>query len=112
VKKATNGGEESPARSASFNGLPISRAAHIDRESYRAESNFQKRADLEAAKRRRLDGLVSRHAGVRLSNTIYCTFTVIETVKKQGYDSLAVLASNNLHSRNHTPRYDRYHHRR
>jgi len=45
---------------AAPNGLPISRAAVIDRESCRAEATFQNRYDLGAAKRRRLDGLVGR----------------------------------------------------
>jgi hypothetical protein len=34
------------------NGLPITRAAPIDRESNRAESNFQNADDLGAAQRR------------------------------------------------------------
>jgi len=44
------------------NGLRVSRAASIDRDELRAESNFQNATDLGAAKRRRLHALVSPQA--------------------------------------------------
>ena len=65
--------------------VPISRAATVDRESFRAESRLQNGTDLAAAQRRRLDGRVGRGAGRRfgVSNDIHplhylsCTLAAI-----------------------------------
>ncbi len=56
------------------NALPISRAAPIDQQSNRAETNHQNGYDLGAAKRRRLHGLVGPHSARWLQNAIYGDF--------------------------------------
>ena len=48
------------------NGLGISRAAPLDRESCRADSSHQNRTDLVDAQRRRLHARVGRRTVVEL----------------------------------------------
>src|SRR6266487_1414238 len=47
------------------NGLPITRAALIDREDCRAKSSIQNRRDLGAAQRRQVEALIGRRSDPR-----------------------------------------------
>lgn len=53
------------------NGLPLSRAAPLDRDAVLAGSDTQNGPDLAAAQRRRLDGRVGREGGGSASPTTY-----------------------------------------
>jgi hypothetical protein len=80
------------------NGLPITRAARLDRESGQAKSSVQNRPDLGAAQRRRVHGRVGpRRRGSRMLSAR--TRAVGSSHRQLRCWQGSVLIKNDLHAR-------------